>query len=113
MKLIIGVLIWAATLNAQPHSNALTWAWSQGTGDAATGFHVQRAVNGAPAVVVATLNGVAIKTYTDTNVVAGQTSVYTVTAFNTGGDSTPSSPVTCVTPFSTPQTPTGLSAVTQ
>ncbi len=106
--LIIGIVACCAA-SAQ-HSNTLTWSWAQGTGDAAAGFHVQRAaVSGGPYVSIATLVGTAIKTYTDNAVVAGQTLYYVITAFNTGGDSVPSNQVTCTTPFQTPTPPSGLS----
>jgi endoglucanase len=95
---------------AQTHSNTLSWSWSQGTGDPATGFHVQRSTtSGGPYAVVATVGSPTTLTYVDTAVVAGATWYYVVTAFNTGGESAPSNEVKCVTPFSTPQTPTGLS----
>lgn len=51
--------------------------------------------------------------YTDTAVSAGQTWNYVVTAFNSGGDSTASNTVTCVTPFFVPGAPTGLAATSK
>jgi len=109
MRRFLLLFLLSSSLFAQ-HSNTLTWAWSQGTGDPATGFHVQRAaVSGGPYTTIATLSGTTVKTYVDTAVVPGQTNYYVVTAFNPGGDSVPSNQVTCTTPFQAPQTPTGLS----
>ncbi len=108
-KAIFAFLLLASSAFAQ-HSNTLAWSWAQGTGDAATGFHVQRAsVSGGPYTTIATLTGTAVKTYVDTVVVPGQTLYYVITAFNTGGDSVPSNQVTCTTPFQAPQAPSGLS----
>ncbi len=112
----------ALQLIGQPaHSNALTWSWAAGTLDPATGYHVWKTMtaNGCSSVtattcsVIATIPNVAIKTYTDMAVSAGQTNYYVVTAYNTGGDSSPSNQITCVTPFSTPMAPSGLSGVSQ
>ena len=97
------------------HSNTLNWLWSQGTGDAATGFHVFRSATTPVSTTTpyATVLSPATLTYVDTAVVAGQTWNYVITAFNSGGDSTPSNTATCVTPFSAPQAPTSLSAVSK
>jgi len=112
------LVISCASAMAQNHSATLTWAWSQGTGDPATGFHVQRAtVTGGPYGVVATVPSPTTLTFVDTSVSAGQTYFYVVTAFNTaaattanpGGDSAFSNQVTCAIPFQSPSTPTGLS----
>jgi hypothetical protein len=111
MKLIISLLLFTFSALAQAaHSNTLTWTWAQGTGDAATGFHVQRSqTSGGPYITIATVSSPTILTYVDTAVVPGQTNFYVVTAFNAGGDSTPSNQVTCVTPFSPPAPPATLS----
>ncbi len=98
----------------QPHSNTLTWQWSQGTGDPGTGFHVKKAqVSGGPYTTIATIASPTTLTYVDTAVVAGQINYYVVTAFNTGGESVPSNQVTCTTPFSPPTPPSTLSVVVQ
>lgn len=99
---------------ADPHPSVrLNWQWSQGTGDAATGFHVQRSVTtGGPYTVVGTVP-VGILTYLDTSVLAGAMYYYVVTAYNAGGDSSKTPEVSCVIPFQAPQAPSGLSAVTQ
>lgn len=109
LRLLLVFLIGAVLSSpAQQHSNTLTWAWSQGTGDAATGFHIRKAsVSGGPYTTIATVLLPAM-TYVDLAVVSGQTNYYVVTAYNTGGDSTPSNQVICVTPFQAPSTPTGL-----
>jgi hypothetical protein len=114
MKLVFTLLLFTfSTLAQTAHSNTLTWAWSQGAGDAATGFHIWKSATtpvsttGTP---YATVGSPTILTYVDSSVVAGQTNFYVVTAFNTGGESTPSNQVTCVTPFQAPNPPTGLSA---
>ncbi len=112
MKQLLLLIAFTGVLFGQSHSNTLTWAWSQGTGDAATGFHVQKSqTSGGPYTVVATISSPTILTYVDTAVVAGQTNYYVVTAFNAGGESVPSNQATCTTPFSPPAPPTGLSAV--
>lgn len=99
------------SLAAQNHSVTLTWAWTQGTGDLATGFHIQRAsVSGGPYTTIATISSPSTLTYVDTNVVAGQQYYYVVTAFNAGGDSVPSNQVACTIPFQAPATPTSLSS---
>jgi fibronectin type III domain protein len=107
---VLLLLLACCPLAAQNHSVTLTWTWSQGTGDPAVGFHIQRAsVSGGPYVVIGTVNSPATLTYVDTGVVAGQQYYYVVTAFNAGGDSTPSNQIACVIPFQAPTTPTGLS----
>ena len=108
----------ALTLSSQaadPHPSVrLNWNWSQGTGDAATGFHVQRsATAGGPYTVVGTVTPATTLTYLDTAVLAGATYFYVVTAFNAGGDSSKSGEVSCTIPFQAPVAPSGLSAVTQ
>lgn len=123
LRIAIGLFLFAASAFAQ-HSNALTWSWSQGVGDPATGFHVWRSATtpvpttGAPYAVVASPSTL---TYVDSSVSAGQSWSYVVTAYSTGavtalnpgGDSLPSNTFTCVTPFSAPPPPTGLSGLTK
>jgi len=113
MKNILILLLLAVfPVLAQQHSNTLTWNWSQGTGDPATGYHVQKSTaSGGPYTVIATIVGTATTTYVDTMVVSGQTSYYIVTAFNSGGDSVPSNQVACTTPFQGPGPPTGLPGI--
>ncbi len=113
MKLIIGVLIWATVSMAQPHSATLTWVASatDATHDAPSSYNVKRAaVSGGP---YATVGSATATTYVDSTVLAGTTYFYVVTAVNSGGESVPSSQVTCTVPKSAPNPPTGLSAVTQ
>ncbi len=95
---------------AQPHPSAtLNWSWSQGTGDPATGFHVQRSTTtGGPYVIVGTVP-VTTLTFLDTAVTVGATYYYVVTAYNSAGDSSKSSEVACTLPFQIPGSPTGLS----
>jgi len=108
-KLILLLLV--VSLKAQTHSATLTWAWSPGTGDVATGFHVQRsATTNGPFTILATIPNITTLTYVDTTVVAGQTYTYMVTAFNAGGESVPSNLVTCTVPFQAPVAPSGLQA---
>jgi hypothetical protein len=113
-KLIIVLIIASSILLGQGanHSATLTWLWSQGASDPATGFHVQRSqVSGGPYTIVGTVGSPTTLTFVDSSVVAGQTYFYIVTAFNTGGDSVPSNQVTCTIPFQAPAAPSGLSVV--
>lgn len=110
-KLFLLLALSTLSLAAQNHSVTLSWAWTQGTGDIATGFHIQRsAISGGPYTTIATISSPTTLTYIDTNVVAGQQYYYVVTAFNSGGDSVPSNQVACTIPFQAPATPTGLSS---
>jgi fibronectin type 3 domain-containing protein len=115
MKLLACLLLlFAVSLSAQPHpSVTLNWSWAQGTGDPATGFHIQRGTAaGGPYVVVGTVP-VASGTFLDTTVTVGSTYFYVVTAFNTGGDSVKSNETSCTLPFLPASAPTGLSATTK
>ncbi len=111
-KIVATILLLALAVFAQGsnHSVTLSWTWSQGAGDPATGFHVQRAsVSGGPYTTVGTLSSPTSMSYVDSSVLGGQTYFYVVTAFNSGGDSAPSNQITCVVPFQAPAAPTGLS----
>jgi fibronectin type 3 domain-containing protein len=110
LKLVITLLLLSAPLLAQPHpSVTLAWSWSQGTGDPATGFHVQRsATTGGPYVTVATVL-VGTLTYLDTTVTVGATYFYVVTSYNSAGDSAKSAEVACTLPFQIPGAPSSLS----
>ena len=110
MKLLIILALFIIPLKAQPHpSVTLAWSWTQGTGDPATGFHVQRAtVSGGPYVVIATTSVTALG-YLDVGVMAGATYYYVITAFNSAGDSSKSGEVACTLPFQIPGAPAGLS----
>ena len=98
----------------QPHpSVTLNWSWSQGTGDPATGFHVQRgSTTGGPYTTVGTVP-VGTLTYLDTAVTVGTTYYYVVTAYNSAGDSPRSNEVAAVVPFQAPAAPSTLSATPQ
>ncbi len=99
MKLIIGVLIWAATLSA--HSAVLTWTASatDATHVAPTGYNVKRAVvSGGPYATVGS-TAAPTTTFTDATVVDGATYYYVVTATATGGESVPSAQATCTVTF--------------
>jgi fibronectin type 3 domain-containing protein len=97
---------------ATPHNTVLTWAWSQGTGDPALGFHVWKSsTSGVYGTTPLAATSVNVLTYTDFAVVAGQTNYYVVTSYNGGGDSTNSNEATAVTPFQKPSAPTSLTAV--
>jgi hypothetical protein len=104
MKTILLVLMFA-TLSFAQHSNTLTWSWTQGTGDPATGFHIWKAtpVGGSCAGLgtspYATVSSPTTFTYVDTAVSAGQSWCYGVTAFSGTTDSGMSNEVSCLTPF--------------
>ena len=109
MKIFLLSLLASLPAFAQ-HSVTLTWPWSQGVGDPATGFHCQRAsVTGGPYTIVQTSSALTL-TCTDNTVVAGQTYFYIVTAFNSGGDGPPSNEVKTVIPISVPNAVSGLNA---
>jgi hypothetical protein len=121
MKKLLGSLfvlfILAFSVKAQaadPHPSArLTWSWSQGTGDPATGFHVKRAtVAGGPYTTVGTTT-VGVLTYLDTTMSVNVQYYYVVTAYNGGGDSTPSNEVSCLSNFLVPNPPNTLSGTTK
>jgi hypothetical protein len=111
-KVLLFTLVFAALANAQAHSNALSWAWSQGIGDPATGFHVWKAATCAALVTTGTPYATVIPSstlgYTDNAVTAGQSNCYEVTSYNAGGDSAPSNQLNATTPVSAPNAPTGL-----
>ncbi len=109
MKRLLLLLIAFVGISFGQHS--VTLAWTPGTGgDTVTGFHVQRsATSGGPYTIIATVTS-PTTTYVDTAVVAGQSLFYVVTAFNTGGESTPSPQASCVVPFQAPTSPGSLSA---
>lgn len=117
--LLLFLFVAVAGYSQSGHSVTLNWSWTQGTGDPATGFHVQRGtVTGGPYTVIGTVSSPTTLTFTDTGVAAGQTFFYVVTAFNPaasttsnpGGDSLPSNEAKAVIPFLAPQAPTGLTA---
>lgn len=108
--LINVVLIFASAAIAQPHPSAtLTWSWAQGTGDPATGFHIQRASSSSGPYATVATTPVGTLTFTDTSVVVGLTYYYVVTAYNDAGDSSRSTEVACTIPFQIPGSPSGLS----
>lgn len=110
LKILLLFTMLVAVAVAQPHpSVTLAWSWAQGTGDPATGFHVQRsATTGGPYTIVGT-TPVSTLTYLDTSVTVGSTYYYVVTSYNPGGDSAKSTEVSCVIPFQIPTAPTAVS----
>ena len=108
-RLLLLLLLGWTFVQGANHSVTLSWTWAQGTGDPATGFHIQRSqVTGGPYAVIATVPSSSTLTFIDSSVVGGQTYFYVVTAFNGGGDSLPSNQVTCNIPFQPPMAPSGL-----
>ncbi len=112
MKRLCFLLIAFTGLGFGQHHNDLAWTPGVG-GDPATGFHIWRSATspvpttGTPYATVTSPTTI----YSDTAVAAGQTNFYTVTAFNSGGESTPTNTVSCVTPFQAPAAPPALSGV--
>ncbi len=99
MRKMIAVLsmICAASAQQQPAAT-LKWTWAQGAGAAADGFHVQRsATSGGPYAVVGAVPFTSF-TFVDNGVAFGRTYFYTVTAYNSLGDSANSQEITCVVP---------------
>jgi lipid-binding SYLF domain-containing protein len=97
---------------AGQHSNVLTWSWSQGTGDPATGFHIWKATTsgGYSTTPFATISGITTLTFTDAAVAGGETNFYVVTAFNSSGDSSRSNEASSFIPLQPPEAPSSLSA---
>ncbi len=90
-------MICAAPAQQQPAAT-LKWTWAQGAGAAANGFHVQRsASSGGPYAVVGDVP-ITTLTFVDNGVAFGRTYFYTVTAYNSLGDSVNSPEITCVVP---------------
>jgi hypothetical protein len=119
-KLIWMFFLFTASVVAQ-HSNTLTWSWSQGTGDAATGFIIQKAPPCSPVpctgagtfTTLVTTTTPTVFSYVDTVVTAGQTWFYQVLAYNTGGLSLPSNIISATTPFLVPGAPNSLQVVSK
>jgi hypothetical protein len=113
MKKLLLIFLTFVGIAAAQHSNTLTWTWSQGSGDSATGFDIQRSTsNTGPFTTIGT-NVVTVLTYVDTNVTAGQIWYYQILAFNSGGTSLPSNIVSATTPFSVSNPPSALSVVSK
>ncbi len=113
IRLAILLLLLSISLLAQPHSVTLTWTWAQGTGDPATGFHIQRAsVTGGPYATVGTVP-VGTFTYSDATVTAGLTYFYVLTAYNGAGESAKTVEVRAIIPLALPLPPTNLTATVQ
>lgn len=120
VKQLLGLLwLTIGIASAQtPHSETLSWAWSQGSGAPATGFNVYRSVTpGGLQVKLTSLNGAGTLGYVDLsgtgNILAeGTNYCYTVTAVGTGGESVPSNQACASIPFSVPPSgPTNLTVV--
>src|ERR1017187_871361 len=115
MKLLTLALLFLA-LSVTPalaqHSATLNWSWSQGTGDAATGFHIWRSTGTTcttgQTTPYATVSSSTILTYVDLVVLGGTSYCYTVSSFNSAGDSAMSNSYTAVIPIAAPPAPTGL-----
>jgi hypothetical protein len=106
------------------HSVKLTWTWSQGSGAVATGFNIKRGTTqGGPYTTIATLQGTSVQTYTDatrqatvdtsrggvvhttragSDLVAGTTYFYVVTAFSANSEGAPSPEAKAVIPTAAP-----------
>jgi hypothetical protein len=113
MKLIWIFLLFAISAQAQ-HSNTINWTWSQGTGDSATGFIIQKSTaSTGPFTTIITTTTPTIFTYIDSTVTAGQTWYYQILAYNTGGSSQSSNIVEAVTPFLPPTAPSSLQIISK
>lgn len=86
----------------------LAWT-SHSTNEA--GFHVYRSVDGAPSAVLHDV-GAGVVTDVDTDVAEGHTYLYSVTAFNSAGESAHSNDVTVTIPVTVvvPDAPSDLTA---
>lgn len=114
LLLLIVALVLCTPSFAQ-HSSTLTWNWSQGTGDPATSFILQRSTTtGGPYVTICGGTGqpvcppVTQFTFTDSTVAGGSTYFYVVEASGPGGVSAPSNEVKAVIPFLPPSAPQSL-----
>ena len=113
MKKLLLLVLFAGSLYAQ-HSNTLTWSWTQGTGDPATGFIIQKStVSTGPFTTIITTTTPTIFTYIDSTVTAGQTWYYQILAYNTGGSSQPSNVIEAVTPFLPPTAPNSFQIISK
>jgi hypothetical protein len=118
MRLLTLVMFFLA-LSVAPafaqHSASLSWAWSQGTGDPATGFHVWRTAGTTCATgqttPYATVASPSTFSYTDNAVTGGASYCYTVSAYNATGDSAMSNTYTATIPLNVPSPPTSLTGV--
>jgi hypothetical protein len=115
MFLLMSFFSLGVSFAQSPHSTTFTWAWSQGSGDPATGFHIWRTAGSSCAPIVAgaqyaTVASPIIFDYVDTAVVGGNIFSYLVTAYNATGDSAPDTTgcVTATTPLNVPPAPTNL-----
>src|ERR1035438_3031469 len=107
--LICGVGLSAQVLSAQaPHSVALSWTWTQGTGGQCSDFLVSRGtVSGGPYTLIDTTTACSTLTYTDTAsttniLVEGQTYYYVVQAQNPGNTSADSTQASGTIPYTAP-----------
>lgn len=114
----LALLLLASGMAFGQHSVALSWTWTQGTGDPATSFIVQRStVSGGPYTTICGATGQPVcpvvtlpMTFLDSTVVGGSTVFYVVKASGPGGVSLPSNELKAVIPFLPPAPPQNLSA---
>jgi uncharacterized protein (TIGR03437 family) len=112
---LVVALHFCFSLSAQaPHTVTLTWTWSQDDGAIATGFNVKRgATPGGPYLIVASLTGTTIRTYTDASGMGnilrpGTTYYYVVTAVSGAAESLPSPEAPALIPDSVPGAPASI-----
>lgn len=92
--LFIVLLLAAGSCFAQAHSVTLAWSWAQGVGPPATGFNIYRATTPTGTFSVVGSVPVATLGYIDSSATvqtSGASFYYYVTAFNTSGESVPTS----------------------
>jgi hypothetical protein len=89
--------------------NKVTVSWTE-EASTATGYKILRSAGGDPSAQVAQTTSASTLSYTDTQVVANVTYVYTIEAYNKTGVSSTSASVTVKTPLVSPATLTAAAA---
>ncbi len=103
------------------HSNTVQWTWSQGTGDPATSFLIERsATTGGPYTILCGGTGQPLCpssttfTYVDSSgIVGGATWFYVVVATGPGGNAPLSNEWKAVTPFLPPNPASSVSGTSK
>ncbi len=93
---------------ASPSAATLTWSL---VGSAASGFRIERLAPGSGGFEDVAILGASARSYADNGLSPNTAYTYRISAFNAGGASSYSAPVTVTTPVVPPDAPRGVSAV--